>query len=93
MPPANDATALESAFIHGLSRFPDSHRGQGIQQIRKQVRRWDGALPIRSGPARIADVPDWDDQPPLAQGLAPFPGSQISILLPAKETDEGAGDA
>ncbi|MGD8363254.1 MAG: hypothetical protein PVJ04_17635, partial [Gemmatimonadota bacterium] len=30
----NDATALEAAFIHGLTRFPDSGRGQGIQQIR-----------------------------------------------------------
>jgi hypothetical protein len=80
----SDATALEAAFIHGVTRFPDSHRGQGIQQIRKQVRRWDGALSIRSGTARIADVPEWDDQPPLLQGLAPFPGSQISILLPGR---------
>jgi hypothetical protein len=83
----SDATALEAAFIHGVTRFPDSHRGQGIQQIRKQVRRWDGALSIRSGTARIADVPEWDDQPPLLQGLGSFPGSQISILLPGKAED------
>ncbi|MDT8368266.1 MAG: hypothetical protein RQ745_03605 [Longimicrobiales bacterium] len=88
----SDATALEAAFIHGVTRFPDSHRGQGIQQIRKQVRRWNGALSIRSGSARIADVPEWDDQPPLVQGLAPFPGSQISILLPAC-APEGSADA
>jgi anti-sigma regulatory factor (Ser/Thr protein kinase) len=79
-----DATALEAAFIHGLTRFPDSGRGQGIQQIRKQVRRWDGSISIRSGTARIADVPDWDDAPPLADGLAPFPGAQINIVLPAR---------
>jgi len=85
----SDATALEAAFIHGVTRFPDSHRGQGIQQIRKQVRRWDGAVSIRSGSARIADVPEWDDQPPLVQNLATFPGSQISIILPAKR-EEGA---
>jgi hypothetical protein len=79
-----DATALEAAFLHGLTRFPDSGRGQGIQQIRRQVQRWNGAITIRSGTARIGQVPEWDDTPPLVDGLAPFPGSQISIILPAK---------
>lgn len=79
-----DATALEAAFLHGLTRFPDSGRGQGIQQIRRQVRRWDGAITIRSGTARIGQVPEWDDTPPLVEGMAPVPGSQISIILPAK---------
>jgi len=79
-----DATALEAAFLHGLTRFPDSGRGQGIQQIRRQVRRWNGAISIRSGSARIGQVPEWDDTPPLTEGLAGFPGSQISIILPAK---------
>jgi len=79
-----DATALEAAFLHGLTRFPDSGRGQGIQQIRRQVRRWDGAITIRSGAARIGQVPEWDDTPPLVDGLAPLPGSQISIILPAR---------
>lgn len=79
-----DATALEAAFLHGLTRFPDSGRGQGIQQIRRQVRRWDGAITIRSGSARIGQVPEWDDTPPLVDGLAPLPGAQISIILPAR---------
>jgi hypothetical protein len=82
-----DATALEAAFIQGLTRFPDSGRGQGIQQIRKQVRRWDGGISIRSGTARIADVPEWDDAPPLEENLAPFPGAQIHIVLPARVED------
>jgi len=79
-----DSTALEAAFLHGLTRFPDSGRGQGIQQIRRQVRRWDGAITIRSGTARIAQVPEWDDTPPMVEGLQPFPGAQISIVIPAK---------
>ena len=79
-----DATALEAAFLHGLTRFPDSGRGQGIQQIRKQVRRWDGAITIRSGTSRIGQVPAWDDTPPLVEGMAMMPGAQISIVLPAK---------
>ena len=79
-----DVTALEAAFIHGLTRFPDSGRGQGIQQIRKQVRRWDGLISIRSGTARIADVPEWFDAPPLEEGLSDFPGTQINILLPER---------
>ena len=79
-----DVTALEAAFIHGLTRFPDSGRGQGIQQIRKQVRRWDGLISIRSGTARIADVPGWFDAPPLEEGLSDFSGTQINILLPER---------
>lgn len=81
----SDATALEAAFLHGLTRFPDSGRGQGIQQIRRQVQRWNGAITIRSGCARIGQVPAWDDTPPLSEGLTPFPGSQIGIVLPARE--------
>ena len=80
----SDATALEAAFIHGTTRFRDPGRGQGLKQIRKSVGRWGGKISIRSGTARIADIPDWDDDPPLEQGLAPFPGSQILIVLPAK---------
>jgi len=80
----SDATALEAAFLHGLTRFPDSGRGQGIQQIRRQVQRWNGAITIRSGTARIGQVPEWDETPPLVDGMAPFPGAQISIILPAK---------
>jgi len=84
-----DATALEAAFLHGVTRFPDSGRGQGIQQIRKQVRRWDGRIAIRSGTARIADVPAWDDAPPLEEGLPFLPGAQIEIILPARDPAEG----
>jgi hypothetical protein len=84
-----DVTALEAAFIHGLTRLPDSGRGQGIQQIRKQVRRWDGLISIRSGTARIADVPSWFDAPPLEEGLTDFPGTQINIVLPERVDDDG----
>ncbi len=80
-----DAAALEAAFIHGLTRFPDQGRGHGLQQIRKQVRRWDGVISIRSGTARIADVPEWEELPPLEDDLSPFPGAQITIVLPARQ--------
>jgi hypothetical protein len=84
-----DATALEAAFIHGLTRFPEPGRGQGIQQIRKQVGRWSGAIAIRSGTARIADVPPWDDSPPMETDLPGFPGAQINIILPAQGPENG----
>lgn len=80
-----DATALEAAFLHGITRFPDSGRGQGIQQMRRQVQKWNGAISVRSGTARIAQVPAWDDTPPMIDHLEPFPGAQISIVLPARE--------
>jgi anti-sigma regulatory factor (Ser/Thr protein kinase) len=88
----NDATALEAAFIHGITRFRDPGRGQGLKQIRRSVGRWGGKIAIRSGTARIADVPEWDDSPPMQTDLADFPGSQIQILLPAKAgRDERGG--
>lgn len=78
----SDATALEAAFIHGLTRFPDQGRGQGIQQMRRQVRRWDGMISVRSGDTRIADVPDWLDFPPMERNLPRFPGAQVTLVLP-----------
>jgi anti-sigma regulatory factor (Ser/Thr protein kinase) len=80
----SDATALESAFMHGLSRFHDPGRGQGLQQIRRNVNRWGGRFSIRSGSARIADVPEWDEGSPMDQDLAYLPGAQICITLPAR---------
>jgi hypothetical protein len=80
-----DATALEAAFIHGVTRFRDPGRGQGLKQIRKRVGRWGGKISIRSGTARIADIPAWDDGVPLETGLPPFPGAQILIVLPARD--------
>ena len=55
----DDTKALEAVFVHGLTRFPDMGRGQGIQQIRKQVRKWNGMISVRSGTSRIIDVPHW----------------------------------
>ena len=81
-----DSAALEAAFMHGVTRFRDPGRGQGLQQIRRLVGRVDGRVSIRSGTARISDVPDWSDTPPLEQNLPYFPGAQICIVLPARET-------
>ncbi|NIQ53720.1 MAG: hypothetical protein GWN71_09970 [Gammaproteobacteria bacterium] len=58
--------------------------------------RWNGKVSIRSGTARIADVPAWDDAPPLEEGLAPLPGAQISVILPASQSgpaEEASGTA
>lgn len=86
------ASALEAAFIHGLTRFHDPGRGQGLQQIRKQVGRWNGKFSVRSGTARIADVPAWDDAAPLEEDLPRFPGAQIAIIIPSRIA-EGDPDA
>lgn len=82
-----DVTALEAAFLLGLTRFPDIGRGQGIQQIRKQVARWNGFLSMRSGTARIADAPAWSRSPPVEEGLRHFPGAQINIILPERSRE------
>ncbi|HYL21660.1 MAG TPA: ATP-binding protein [Gemmatimonadales bacterium] len=77
-----DAAALEAALIQGVSRFRDPGRGQGLAGIRRYLTRWDGKIAIRSGTARIAIVPKWDDDVPLKDGLPAFPGAQVLIIIP-----------
>jgi anti-sigma regulatory factor (Ser/Thr protein kinase) len=83
----SDATALEAALIQGVSRFRDPGRGQGLGGIRRYVSRWNGRISIRSGTARIAIVPSWDDEVPLADGLPDFPGSQMLQIIPAQQPE------
>ncbi len=77
-----DAAALEAALIQGVSRFRDPGRGQGLAGIRRYLARWDGKISIRSGTARIAIVPKWDDDVPLQEPLPAFPGAQVLIIIP-----------
>ncbi len=81
-----DAAALEAALIQGVSRFRDPGRGQGLAGIRRYLARWDGKIAIRSGTARIAIVPKWDDDVPLQEGVPPFPGAQVLIIIPEQES-------
>jgi anti-sigma regulatory factor (Ser/Thr protein kinase) len=80
----DDAAALEAAVIRGVSRFRDPGRGQGLAGVRKYIGRWNGKLSVRSGTARIAIVPDWDEDVPLIEGLAAFPGAQIQVTIPER---------
>ncbi len=80
----DDGFALETAVVNGISRYGDPGRGQGLKGIRGYVHRWDGKLSVRSGTARIALVPPWDDDVPRRDNLAPFPGSQLQITSPEK---------
>jgi anti-sigma regulatory factor (Ser/Thr protein kinase) len=80
----DDAAALEAAVIRGASRFRDPGRGQGLAGVRKYIGRWGGKLSVRSGTARIAIVPDWDDDAPLEEKLPPFPGAQIQVTIPER---------
>lgn len=80
----SDAAALEAALIQGVSRFRDPGRGQGLAGIRRYLHRWQGKLTVRSGTARMALVPPWDDDVPLAEQLPPFPGAQVLMIVPAQ---------
>lgn len=77
-----DGAALEAALIKGVSRFRDPGRGQGLAGIRRYLSRWDGKISIRSGSARIAIVPPWDDDVPMAEHLPHFDGAQVLIIIP-----------
>ena len=78
-----DGAALEAALIQGVSRFREPGRGAGFRGIRKYLDRWEGKISIRSGTARIALIRDWDEDVPLREGLAPFPGAQLQLVIPA----------
>jgi len=80
-----DGAALESALLHGVSRFRDPGRGQGLAGIKRYLLRWRGKIAIRSGTARLAIIPDWDDDVPLAEHLPFVPGSQLMLVIPAQE--------
>ncbi|NIN13451.1 MAG: hypothetical protein GTN62_11455 [Gemmatimonadales bacterium] len=83
----SDATALEAALFHGATRFRDPGRGQGLAGIARYVNRWSGKLSVRSGTARIAIVPAWDEDDPLSDGLPGFPGSQVLMIIPAQQSE------
>jgi len=80
----DDGQALETAVIQGTSRFPDPGRGQGFKGIRGYLRKWQGKLMVRSGTARVAEVPEWDDDVARRDRLAPMPGTQLLIIIPEK---------
>lgn len=80
----DDGLALEAALVNGVSRFTDPGRGQGLKGIRGYVHRWDGKFSVRSGTARLAMIPPWDDDIPRRDNLAPFPGAQLQITIPEK---------
>lgn len=84
----SDGSALETALIHNISRFRDPGRGQGLLTTKRYLSRWNGAIAIRSGTARVAIVPDWDDSEPMTENLPWFPGSQVTLVIPGKETAE-----
>jgi len=78
-----DGPALEAALIQGVSRFREPGRGQGFRGIRKYLDHWEGKISIRSGTARIAMIKPWDEDVALREGLAPFPGAQLQLVIPA----------
>lgn len=78
-----DGAALEAALLQNVSRFRDPGRGQGLAGISRYLTRWQGKISIRSGTARIAILPAWEEDVPLTEGLAPFPGAQVQLVIPA----------
>jgi anti-sigma regulatory factor (Ser/Thr protein kinase) len=80
----DDGLALEETVLGGVSRFRDPGRGQGLAGVKKFIGQWDGKLSIRSGTARIAIIPPWDEDEPLKKDMAPFPGAQVQLTIPER---------
>lgn len=80
----DDAIALEHGVIKGVSRYSDPGRGQGLTGVRGYVHRFDGKLSVRSGTARIALNPEWEDDVPRQDDLSPFLGAQLQVIIPKR---------
>jgi anti-sigma regulatory factor (Ser/Thr protein kinase) len=83
----DDGLALEETVLGGVSRFRDPGRGQGLAGVKKFIGQWNGKLSIRSGTARIAIIPEWDEDDALKKDLAPFPGAQVQLTIPERLPD------
>ncbi len=81
-----DGAAIEAALFQNVSRYRDPGRGQGFAMIKRYLGKWAGKISIRSGTARRALVPGWDDDVPGVDGLAFFPGSQVMIVVPGQKS-------
>lgn len=82
-----DRMALEETMMRGVSRFRDPGRGQGLAGVKRFIGNWQGKFSVRSGTARIAIVPEWDQDEVMREGLAPFPGAQVQITIPERMPD------
>jgi anti-sigma regulatory factor (Ser/Thr protein kinase) len=82
-----DAMALEETVMRGATRFRDPGRGRGLAGVKKFCGTWQGKLSIRSGTARIAVIPPWDEDQAMKDKLAPFPGAQVQITIPERMPD------
>lgn len=76
----DDAGALSSIVLDGVSRFRDPGRGCELQRIFRLVRSWDGTIAIRSGRALLYHGPLGGD----LYDVAPFPGVQIALRIPRR---------
>lgn len=85
----DDAMALEEAVLRAVSRFrmSDKGRGQGLAGIRRFIAQWHGKLTVRSGTARLAINPAWDEDVPMTKGMPYFPGTQMQITIPERIGD------
>lgn len=85
----DDAMALEDAVLRAVSRFrhSDKGRGQGLAGIRRFVGQWHGKLTVRSGTARLAITPEWDEDVPMTESMPYFPGTQMQITIPERIGD------
>jgi anti-anti-sigma regulatory factor len=78
----SDLLAIENALLHGASRYEDVGRGHGLTEVRKFVQKWNGKISIRSGTAKFSLLPYWEKGLRRHSGVAFFPGTQVSLVLP-----------
>lgn len=66
--------------------------GHALARVHQHVRCWGGRISIRSGAARLVCGARREEAATLETGLAPLPGAQISVLLPARRIPSAVAD-
>ncbi len=80
---SGDLDALDKAVLQGVSRHGDPGRGHGLRAVRETVVAWEGKLSVRSGAGRLSLLPSWARGKTREARIAPFPGTQLFLTLPA----------
>ena len=82
----DDRSAVEQAVINGVSRVGGPDVPHGLTAARDFANQWNAKLSVRTGTARVAIVPTWDDETPRRHNLADFPGVQLQVTIPEQPT-------
>ena len=80
--PWSEATAIEGAFVRGITGQPGKSRGDGLDVVKNYVQQNKGNITCRSGAAKVSFEVNGKVHRSIVEHI---PGVQIRIYLPTKK--------